>query len=193
MNNSKSFILHFMFEDERGNNGQGTTIITQTQYTPITPSVISDALEEVKRMRGWDDTVKIGAIGWQRFESNDEEETLMVEPQENEDVISRQAVREFVEFIQSIKDDHIENKTPINYGTLCDLVIRGQQLLELPSINSQSETGYWIDTGNGQACSKCGEIQYGYDNFRRFCASCGIRMINPQKSEGEECQENISR
>ena len=44
----------------------------------------------------------------------------------------------------------------------------------------QAKTGHWIDTGSGQMCSRCGEIQYGYDSFRRFCASCGIRMESEQ-------------
>jgi len=37
--------------------------------------------------------------------------------------------------------------------------------------------GHWIDTGSGQQCSACREIQYGYDNFRVFCAHCGAFMI----------------
>ena len=41
--------------------------------------------------------------------------------------------------------------------------------------------GKWIDTGSGQECSVCGEIQYGYDNYRRFCANCGADM-----REGEQ-------
>ena len=36
--------------------------------------------------------------------------------------------------------------------------------------------GYWIDMGSGQECSICGERQYGYDNFRRYCAFCGAKM-----------------
>ena len=36
--------------------------------------------------------------------------------------------------------------------------------------------GEWIDTGSGQECSVCHEIQYGYDNFRHFCANCGADM-----------------
>lgn len=36
--------------------------------------------------------------------------------------------------------------------------------------------GYWIDTGSGQECSKCHEIQYGYDNGRRYCQNCGAKM-----------------
>lgn len=43
--------------------------------------------------------------------------------------------------------------------------------------------GHWIDTGSGQECSECGEIQYSYDNFRHFCANCGARMDWSQESE----------
>ena len=46
----------------------------------------------------------------------------------------------------------------------------------LPPVQPQPKTGRWIDTGSGQECSECGEIQYGYDNFRHFCANCGRRM-----------------
>lgn len=41
---------------------------------------------------------------------------------------------------------------------------------------TEPKTGNWIDTGSGQECSECGEIQYGYDNFRYFCANCGAEM-----------------
>lgn len=51
---------------------------------------------------------------------------------------------------------------------------------KLPSITSLPKTAQWISTGSGQECSRCGEIQYGYDNFRRFCAYCGAKM----ESEG---------
>ena len=40
----------------------------------------------------------------------------------------------------------------------------------------ERETGKWIDTGSGQECSCCGEIQYGYDNHRRYCPYCGAKM-----------------
>lgn len=36
--------------------------------------------------------------------------------------------------------------------------------------------GRWIDTGSGQECSVCREIQYGYDNGRHYCPNCGARM-----------------
>lgn len=36
--------------------------------------------------------------------------------------------------------------------------------------------GHWRNTGSGQECSVCGEIQYGYDSYRNYCANCGARM-----------------
>ena len=35
---------------------------------------------------------------------------------------------------------------------------------------------HWRDTGSGQECSACKEIQYGYDNGRHYCANCGAKM-----------------
>lgn len=40
----------------------------------------------------------------------------------------------------------------------------------------EPKQGEWIDTGSGQECNVCHEIQYGYDNFRHFCANCGAKM-----------------
>ena len=40
----------------------------------------------------------------------------------------------------------------------------------------ERKTGKWIDTGSGQECDQCHEIQYGYDSGRRFCANCGAKM-----------------
>ncbi len=36
--------------------------------------------------------------------------------------------------------------------------------------------GHWIDTGSGQECSRCREIQYGYDSGRFYCPHCGALM-----------------
>lgn len=41
---------------------------------------------------------------------------------------------------------------------------------------NERQKGEWIDTGSGQECNVCHEIQYGYDNFRHFCANCGAKM-----------------
>ena len=35
---------------------------------------------------------------------------------------------------------------------------------------------YWRDTGSGQECSACKEIQYGYDTGRHYCANCGAKI-----------------
>ena len=54
----------------------------------------------------------------------------------------------------------------------------------IPSVNLQEpKTGYWIDTGSGQECSKCHEIQYGYDNHRFYCGSCGAKMAERSVKE----------
>lgn len=39
----------------------------------------------------------------------------------------------------------------------------------------ERNVGEWIDTGSGEECSVCNEIQYGYDNYRNYCANCGSR------------------
>ena len=40
----------------------------------------------------------------------------------------------------------------------------------------EERTGHWINTGSGQECSECHEIQYGYDSNRKYCANCGIKI-----------------
>ena len=35
---------------------------------------------------------------------------------------------------------------------------------------------HWIDTGSGEECASCHEIQYGYDSGRNYCANCGAIM-----------------
>ena len=57
--------------------------------------------------------------------------------------------------------------------------------MAIKALKQEPNTGHWIDTGSGQECSECGEIQYGYDNFRYFCANCGAEM-----KEGEKCDRN---
>ena len=45
---------------------------------------------------------------------------------------------------------------------------------DFPTADVQEvKRGSWIDTGSGQECPFCGEIQYGYDSFRRYCTVCG--------------------
>ena len=64
-----------------------------------------------------------------------------LEQQPSDDCVSRAEVKQFVEYIQSIKDSHNAEGTPINYGTICDLVIRGWKLMELPPV---TPTQRWI-------------------------------------------------
>ena len=45
-----------------------------------------------------------------------------------------------------------------------------------PTVEPERSKGEWIDTGSGQECNVCHEIQYGYDNFRHFCTNCGAEM-----------------
>lgn len=69
-------------------------------------------------------------------------------------------------------------------------VVGGKSLdMAIEALEQEPKIGYWIDTGSGQMCSECGEIQYGYDSFRRFCASCGIRMVEAQESDGKKNDE----
>ena len=49
-------------------------------------------------------------------------------------------------------------------------------LKNISSIKPQERTGHWIDTGSGQECSECHEIQYGYDNHRFYCGNCGAKI-----------------
>lgn len=60
--------------------------------------------------------------------------------------------------------------------------LNGQEIREvlnaMPSVADVVEVkhGRWIDTGSGQECSICQEIQYGYDSARNFCPNCGADM-----------------
>jgi len=49
-------------------------------------------------------------------------------------------IRGFVTNIQSLKDAHINDKLPINYGMLCTITTKGWELLkELKTLEQQSE------------------------------------------------------
>ena len=60
-----------------------------------------------------------------------------------------------------------------------------RMLRELPSVTPTERTGHWIDTGSGQECSECHEIQYGYDSYRKYCANCGAKMMPQERSDKE--------
>ena len=46
------------------------------------------------------------------------------------EAIPREEVRQFIENIQKIKDNHNEYGEPINYGTICGILIEGYRLLD---------------------------------------------------------------
>ena len=87
----------------------------------------------------------------------------------DKDIIYRQDAIDAIKNIKAITgtfDDEI---------LLIDKVQAQTELMMLPSAEPRKK-GKWIDTGSGQECSECHEIQYGYDNFRYFCAFCGADM-----------------
>ena len=57
-----------------------------------------------------------------------------------------------------------------------------EEINELPAVDGEPvdavpvKYGHWIDTGSGQECSVCGEIQYGHDSGRYYCQNCGAKM-----------------
>lgn len=71
----------------------------------------------------------------------------------------------------------------INRQALCeyalnqkDKSITPNDIMRFPLAQPERKRGEWIDTGSGQECSVCGEIQYGYDTGRHYCANCGADM-----------------
>lgn len=89
---------------------------------------------------------------------------LLVKQQPCEDAISR---------AEALRHSHIEYDDDGEGHR----VIYTEDIEELPPVTPERpKTGHWIDTGSGQECSECGEIQYGYDTFRFFCANCGAEM-----------------
>lgn len=76
---------------------------------------------------------------------------------------------------------HKANMTAHTAGhhyTISDYIYITQEWFEkIPTIEAEPvRHGHWIDTGSGQECSVCHEIQYGYDNYRYYCPFCGAKM-----------------
>lgn len=57
-----------------------------------------------------------------------------------EEYIPRERLKEFVLNIQEIKDAHNENGEPINYGTICGILIDGYERLKMPSFYPKNDT-----------------------------------------------------
>ena len=87
-------------------------------------------------------------------------ETIVMQAKENQEEFIFETIQPYCENILQMK---------INKEELKQILLNSIQ-------RQQPKTGHWIDTGSGQECSECGEIQYGYDNFRCFCPNCGAKM-----------------
>lgn len=86
------------------------------------------------------------------------------------DAISRQAVLEI------IRKCHCEEWVKADIGAPIEA---------LQPVTPAEKVGHWRDTGSGQECSECGEIQYGYDSFRKYCANCGAKMGGEQNESDD--------
>ena len=82
------------------------------------------------------------------------------------DLISRRATIKAIEDLQDCYNGFSDT-----YDKACIIGV----IEEVPPIESVKH-GHWIDRGGGQECSVCGEIQYGYDSYRNYCAYCGADM-----------------
>lgn len=91
------------------------------------------------------------------------------------DLIDRQAA---IDALKEYFSD--EDRTDTEYGAYWHHKHVLDVLEKLPSAQPEQKKGKWIDTGSGQECSECHEIQYGYDNFRFFCPNCGADMRGEQ-------------
>ena len=54
----------------------------------------------------------------------------LIDIQPTVEAIPKEEVRQFIENIQKIKDNHNEYGEPINYGTICGILIEGYRLLD---------------------------------------------------------------
>lgn len=93
------------------------------------------------------------------------------------DLISRQAVIDVIDKI--FPADPMQNE--YTQGITCGAALAEEYVIQL---SSTERTGEWIDTGSGQECSECHEIQYGYDNYRNFCPNCGAKMERSKDERG---------
>lgn len=88
-----------------------------------------------------------------------------------EDAVSRQEAIDAVEQIVSSRSVCINSDEYHGMKRMQKQAVI--ELTNLPPAQPERPKGHWIDTGSGQECSECGEVQYGYDNFRYYCAKCG--------------------
>lgn len=101
-----------------------------------------------------------------------------------EDCISRKEVRKFVDFVQSIKDKHNLVGSPINYGTICDIVIGAHKLLDLPPVAPTQE---WIP------CSERLPEETGLYliTFKAYGGGYAVTLLYYEKPKKYWTRENI--
>lgn len=68
------------------------------------------------------------------------------------------------------KAESLLNRGEITIGEYEEMI---EPLKEIILPSADRPKGEWIDTGSGQECDQCHEIQYGYDSHRNFCPNCG--------------------
>lgn len=106
--------------------------------------------------------------------------TLSQEP--SEDVVSRQAV---LDYLKANVDDFPDYHEAI------------EAVLQLPSVRPQEQTGHWIrhDTGHSiyYDCSRCGCIAPCTETadawlwkLSKYCPDCGAYMVEQRESEVKE-------
>ena len=69
---SKSYLVHYIY----GNDvkaGQGSYIVRQSKYKPITPDDLPFMISEAKRLAGFEDDMTVAILGFTRFEADGKE------------------------------------------------------------------------------------------------------------------------
>ena len=87
-----------------------------------------------------------------------------------DEYISREAV---VRYLKGFSEKELNGRS--NFGMVTSSVLDKAEraISEMPAADVQPvKHGRWIDTGSGQECSICKEIQYGYDTGRHYCPNC---------------------
>ena len=107
------------------------------------------------------------------------------------------------EEIREIRTKALKDDLASINNRLCHAFNQGFEL-GIKSITQKKKTGYWIDDADEidakfgkhtYKCSKCGKhaeyfvsgTEVWWDRIKpNFCPNCGIRMIEPQKSEEQK-------
>ena len=93
------------------------------------------------------------------------------------DLISRAAaIKAVEEYLQGLDSCISEDKLKLD-GYRNGLQVAMYEVNNAPAVDAAPVVhARWRDTGSGQECSACNEIQYGYDTGRFYCPNCGAKM-----------------